>query len=176
MITKEQFKKTEGRLYRYYRQLKLIDKLKHKVVILYKQIQQIQEDIKNNRVFISPDINGIDYSAEKVISSSDGSSYFEKEFVRAVDMLDRELVFKKRKILKLNVRIRQMEEEIEDMKYNISMLSEECKRFVEWKYGTDSKNIEFIAENLGMALATAYRKREEIVDSIANLSNFVAKV
>jgi hypothetical protein len=53
------------------------------------------------------------------------------------------------------------------MDYNIQMLNEEYKRLIEWKYG-ENKSLDWIAtEMYGGARTTAYRKREEIVESIA---------
>lgn len=174
MLDKEAFRKTEGRLYRYYTQFKLIDKLKHKVVTLYKQLEAIKEDLKNTNIKIDPiESKSMDYSKERVTSSNNGTSYAENEIMRAIEKLENEYIYKKKKMLKLHARIRQMEEEIEDMNYNISLLSEESKRFIEWKY-SDKKSIEFIAQNLNIATATAYRKREELVEEIAQFNKLVS--
>lgn len=42
MISEENFRKTEGRLYRHYRKLKEIDKLEHRIDILEKQKEEIR--------------------------------------------------------------------------------------------------------------------------------------
>lgn len=174
MIDKETFRKTEGRLYRYYSQLKLIDKLKHNVVVLYKQLEAIERDLRTTNIKIDPvESRSFDYSKERVTSSNTGASYAENEIIRAIERLEKEYIYKKRKMLKLHARIRQMEEEIEDMKYNLSLLNEESKQFIEWKYG-EKKSIEFIAQRLAIAPATAYRKREELVEEIAQFSRLVS--
>lgn len=160
MIDKEMFRKIEGRLYRHFKQLKLIEKLKHKVCILWRQKEQIESDIKNTNITIKTGLNmGIDYG-ERVQTSPSGSSYAEQEMLRAIGNLERELLSKKKKILKLHTRIREMEEQVQDMKFNLSMLNEESKRFIEWKYG-ECKSVEWIANKIfGGARTTAYRKRE----------------
>lgn len=173
-IDKDTFRKTEGRLYRHYQQLKLIDKLKHKVVILYKQLEAIENDLRTTNIKIDPvESRSFDYSKERVTSSNTGTSYAESEIVRSIEKLEREYIYKKRKMLKLHTRIRQMEEEIEDMRYNLSLLNEENKQFIEWKYG-EKKSIEFIAQQLSIAPATAYRKREELVEEIAQFGRLVS--
>lgn len=173
LIDKELFRKTEGRLYRYYRQLKQIEKLKNIVVLLWKQKETIERDIKETNVSIDPESKSIDYSQDRVTASSDGCSYAEKEIIRAIEKLEKELIYKKKKILKLRARIREMEEQTEDMNYNISMLSEEAKRFIEWKYG-EGKSIDYIAaEMYAGARTTAYRKREELVENIAQWCNVI---
>lgn len=173
MIDKETFRKTESRLYRHFKQLKLIEKLKHKVLILWKQKEHIEKDIKNNNVTIETGLNmGIEYGKERVQTSPTGSSYAEQEMIKAIDKLERELLYKKKKILKINTRIREMEEQSQDMQFNLSMLNEESKRYIEFKYG-ERRGIGWIANEMyAGARATAYRKREELVEDIVQWCNF----
>lgn len=52
----------EVTMYRYPKQLKLIEKLKHKVVIMWKQKEQVEKDIRETNVSIETELNmGIDY-------------------------------------------------------------------------------------------------------------------
>lgn len=175
MITDEQFRKTEGRLYRYYYQLRQIDKLKHKVCVLWKQKEQIEKDIKETNVNIEPDLNmGIDYSSERVQTSPTGASIAEKEVVKEIEKLSREWQRTKNKILKLNSTIREYEKQAADMEYVIGLLREDTKQFVELKYGSTRKltNIK-IGEILHIAEPTVRRRREDIVNDIAKwIGNF----
>lgn len=172
MLEKDLFKKTEGRLYRHYRNKKEIEKLKSRVVLLWKQKEQIEQDIRTTNVQIDYYQSGMALG-ERVQTSSFGTSYAEREIVKAIEKLERELLHKKRKILKLHARIREKEEQIADMDYNISMLSEEYKRLIEWKYG-ENKSLAWIAtEMYAGARTTAYRKREEIVENIARWCHIV---
>ncbi|GIM29879.1 hypothetical protein CPJCM30710_25450 [Clostridium polyendosporum] len=178
MIDKEIFRKTEGRLYRHYKQLKLIQKLKNKVVLLWKQKEQIQkEKVELKYLDIEAGLNmGIDYSREKVQSSSDGSSEAERETIKYIEDLDKQYKNTVKKMLKINARIREIELQVQDMQFNLSMLSEESKRFVEWKYG-ECKSIEWIAtEMYAGARSTAYRKRDELMGDIANWSNIIKQI
>lgn len=170
LIDKDLFKKTEGRLYRHYRNLKEIEKLKSRVVLLWKQKEQIEQDIRTTNVKIDYYQSGMALG-ERVQTSSTGTSYAEREIISAIDKLEKELIQKKKKILKLHARIREKEEQIADMDYNIQMLNEEHKRLIEWKYG-ENKSLDWIAtEMYAGARTTAYRKREEIVESIAQWCN-----
>lgn len=172
MIDKKLFENTEGRLYRYYRNLKEIEKLKKVIETLNKQVEQIEDKIRNTNVKIDYYQSGMAIS-EKVQTSLNCASYAEREIIKAIEKLERELIQKKKKILKLEARIREKEEQIADMDYNISMLSEEYKRFLEWKYG-ERKSIDWIAtEMYGGARTTAYRKRDELIESIAQWSYMV---
>lgn len=119
-------------------------------------------------MYIDTGLNmGIDYSREKIQSSSSGMGEAEREIIKYIENLDKQLKYTVRKILKTNARIREIELQIQDMQFNLSMLNEESKRFIEWKYG-EEKSVEWIAEQMYQgARSTAYRKREELVEGIA---------
>lgn len=175
MIDKEAFRKIEGRLYRYYKQLKLIEKLKSKVILLWRQKEQIEkEKVELKHLDIDTGLNmGIDYSRERIQSSSSGIGEAERETIKYIDNLDKQLKHVIRNVLKINARIRELELQIQDMQFNLSMLNEESKRFIEWKYG-EEKSIEWISEEMYQgARSTAYRKREELVEGIAQWCNFI---
>ncbi|KOC47751.1 hypothetical protein ADU86_03910 [Clostridium botulinum] len=168
MVDKNIFKKIEARLYRYYKQLKLIEKLKNKVVLLWKQKEQIEKekvDLKHLKIDVGLNM-GIDYSREKIKSSSSGIGEAEREIIKYISDLDKQLKYIIRKIVKTNSKVRELELQIQDMDFNLSMLAEENKLFVEWKYG-ENKSISWIANEMyGGARSTAYRKREEIIEDI----------
>jgi hypothetical protein len=144
-------------------------------VLLWKQKEQIdKEKIELKHLSIDAGLNmGIDYSREKIQTSSDGSGQAERETIKYIDNLDKQYKYTIKKILKTNVRIRELEIQNQDMQFNLSMLSEESKRFLEWKYG-EGKSVEWIAtEMFGGDRATAYRKREELMEDIAHWCNFI---
>lgn len=169
MLDKEIFRKTEGRLYRYYKQLKIVEKLKNKVVLLWKQKEQLQKEmVELKHMNIETGNNmGIDYSGDRIQSSSSGVGEAEREVIRYINNLEREYNYTVKKMLKTRAKIRDIEVQIQDMQFNLAMLNEESKRFIEWKYG-EEKSIEWIAEEMyAGARSTAYRKREELVEDIA---------
>lgn len=170
MIDKDTFKKTEGRLYRHYRQLKDIDKLEYVCRELESQKEKIRKDIQETNICLEEESRSITYE-ERVQTSSSGS-YAENEVVRQIENLEKEWKYVRKKLLKKKARIRELERQVASLKYNIGMLSEESKRFIEWKYG-ECKSVDWIAaEMYGGARSTAYRKREELVEDIANWCNF----
>lgn len=172
MIDKEIFKKVEGRLYRHYKQLKEIDKLEYICRQLEEQKEKIRKDIKETNISIEEESRSITYE-ERVQTSSSGSSYAENECIRQIDNLEREWKYVRRKLLKKKARIRELERQVAPLKYNINMLSEESKRFIEWKYA-EYKSIDWIAgEMYAGARSTAYRKREELVEGIAQWINII---
>lgn len=174
-MEREVFKKIESRLYNYFNQIKTIEKIKNKVSLLYKQLDTIIEEKKNlKNLKIEIGLNmGIDYSKDKVQTSSSCISEVERETINYITGLEQQQRNILRGIQENNAKIREFELDIQDMKFNIDMFSEECKRFIEFKYG-ENKSIDWIATEIyAGARSTAYRKREEILDSILMWSNIV---
>lgn len=166
-MDKELFKKTEGKLYRYFRYKKDIVNSKRRIEFLENQIKEIENRIVtvHNYINVDPYQNGAGIS-ERVQTSSTGTSYVESEMIKEVTKLEKEKCNTMKTILKLEAKIREKEAFVRRMNTNIEMLNEEDKRFMELKYG-DEKNILYIHQKLNIAQATAYRKREEIVQAIA---------
>ncbi|WP_125154310.1 hypothetical protein [Clostridium rectalis] len=160
-MNKEILKKTEKLVYRYYYYLKNIERLKSKVLILWKQKEEIEKDICHTNITLGEESRSI-YYGEKVQISYDNTSYAEKEAIRAIEKLERELVYKKQKILKLHTRIRELEEQVEDINYNINLLEEDDRKFLRYKYG-ENKSIDQISMIFNMSRATAYRKKDSLI-------------
>ncbi|KOR24173.1 hypothetical protein [Clostridium sp. L74] len=172
MLDKKIYAKTEGRLYRYFRDNRELGKLKSRVSHISKRIETIMDKIKNNNVTLEEESKSIIYE-ERVQTSSNGTSYAERELIRQIERLELELGENIKKKGKLEYKIREIEEQISVMENNLSSLNEESKRFVECKYG-EGKSIDWIAvEMFGGARSTAYRKKDELIESIAQWSNFI---
>lgn len=166
MISEELFKETEKKIFSYYRNLKEINKLKQRVEVLSRQKEAIEKDIRETNVDIEPEIKAVDYSKERVQSSSANSSYIEAALIKEIEKLERERKDTIQKILDCNARIREIETSTSEMEYVINDLSEEYKRFLELKY-KELKALEYIADNLSIGKTTACRRRKEIIENIA---------
>jgi len=169
MIDKETFRKAEGRLYRHYNILQNIKFLELECEELEKQKERIRRDMRETNVTIEEESRSITFE-ERVQTSSSGVSYAERALMQEVEKLEKEWIFIRKKLLKKRIKIREIERQVFSLKNNITMLSEENRRFIELKYG-DKKSIEEIADSLNMARTTAYRKREELVEDIAQWCN-----
>jgi len=175
MLSEQAFKKTEGMLYRYYRNIKKKDRLKYKKYTLENRIEQIKRDIKTINIELDDNVKAIDYSKEKIQSSSVGSgvgSSLEQSLMKEITKLENELKTIIKAKLKLQAKIRLLETEISDTEYVINQLSEEYKQLVELKYGNSEKisNVA-IGMKLNMTEATVRRKRVEVVEAIAKWMN-----
>lgn len=164
-MDKELFRKTEGKLYRYYQSKKKIHAINNEISNLEYRKERIEYDIKHSNVIIEYYQNGTGLQ-ERVQSSPSGSSYAETEMCKEIEKLEEEHLKVVKQILKKKAKIRELEEFIQHMNENIGLLNEEDKRFIELKYG-DRKNLLYISIKLNMSKTTAYRKREEIVENIA---------
>jgi len=171
MISEQAFKKTEGMLYRYYRNIRKKDRLKYKKYTLENRIEQIKRDIKTINIELDDNVKAIDYSKEKIQSSSAGSG-LEQSLMKEITKLENELKTIIKAKLKLQAKIRILETEISDTEYVINQLSEEYKQLVELKYGNSMKiSNAAIGMKLNMTEATVRRKRVEVVQAIAKWMN-----
>lgn len=170
-MDKELFRKTEGKLYRYYESKKHLFGLNEKIIRLENHKETIEYDIRHTNIRIDPFQNGTGIN-ERVQTSSNGTSYAEKEMIREIERLERERVKVVKQILKTKAKKRELENYISNMDFNINMLNEESKRFLELKYSDKAKVIA-IAQKMNMAVATVYRIREEIVENVANFMNII---
>ncbi|WP_409068821.1 hypothetical protein ACFLKB_17445 [Clostridium sp. FAM 1755] len=172
MLDKKLYTRTEERLYRYFTSKKELDKLKNRVNHLSNRIEIIMDKIKNNNVTLGEESRSRTYD-EIVQTSSNGTSYAERELVRQIEKLEIELGEKIKKKGKVEYKIREMEEEISVMENNLSSLNEENKKFIEFKYG-ENKSVDWIAvEMFGRARSTAYRKKNELIERVAQLNNLI---
>jgi len=171
MISEQAFKKTEGMLYRYYRNIRKKDRLEYKKYTLENRIEQIKRDIKTINIELDDNVKAIDYSKEKIQSSSVGSG-LEQSLMGEITKLENELKTIIKAKLKLQAKIRLLETEISDIEYVINQLSEEYKQLVELKYGNSTKiSNTAIGMKLNMTEATVRRKRVEVVEAIAKWMN-----
>ncbi|HHD2820126.1 TPA: transcriptional regulator [Clostridium perfringens] len=173
-MDKTLFDKTEEALYKYFKYKKKIYSFRERVGYLENRLLGIEEDIKNANVTIDYYKNGIGIS-ERVQTSSKGTSFAEEQICREIGKLEREHIVITKKIFRIRADIRYLNDYVSNMDLNLSTLNEEDRRFIELKYG-DRKSILAISQNLNIAQATAYRKREEIIELVAEFKNTLLNI
>jgi transcriptional/translational regulatory protein YebC/TACO1 len=137
-LDKETFKKTEGKLYGYFRDLKEMELLEIDCKDLQDQEESIQWDIKHS------------------------------EDTKEVRQLKDELKCVDKKLRKNMARIRQLKRNIAPLKKVLTVppLSEEIMKFIVYKYKLN-KSVGWIANEMyGGVRSTAYRWREDILEDI----------
>lgn len=171
MIEREAFRKTEGMLYRYYRDKRKVNRLKNKIEILEYKKESMLNNLKNLNITLSSDIQAITYDKPYVQSNSDGTSQVERELYRQIEKIRENIISTTRQILKLQTVVSDIESRNADIEYVIKLMSEESKRFIELKYG-EEVSIYTIANKLPMSKSTADRRRQEIVEDISKYFSF----
>ncbi|KAA8676185.1 transcriptional regulator [Clostridium sp. HV4-5-A1G] len=137
-VDKETFKKTEGKLYGYFRDLKEMELLEIDCKDLQDQEESIQWDIKHS------------------------------EDTKEIRQLEDELKCVDKKLRKNMARIRQLKRNIAPLKKVLTVppLSEEIMKFITYKYKLN-KSVGWIANEMyGGVRSTAYRWREDILEDI----------
>ncbi|MCY6372440.1 hypothetical protein [Clostridium ganghwense] len=164
MIDKEIFRKTEKKLYNYFRKDKKIGSLNHKIEILNKQIDDIEKRLKNINITIPEESRSITYE-ERVQTSSDGISYAERTAIRITDNLLKEQFRKFEEITQLEEELRDIEADNIIIEDNINDLSEEDKHFLKLKYSEGKKDWQ-VGKELGMSQSTATRSRQRLIENV----------
>lgn len=165
-MNKEILKKTESKLYNYYKEKKMMYTLKDNIINLEKRLEEIKEDIKYINVSVD-DYKSVGFD-ERVQTSLKAGSIFENQICAEIGKLEQEYTFMLRKILKAKRQLRDSENYINKFNSKMEMLEEEDKKFLELKYG-DSASITTIARKMNIAQSTAYRKREEMIEMVYKL-------
>ena len=168
-MDKKLFDETEETLKKYFKYKKKIYKLQGREKYLENRLNSIEKDIKNANVTIDYYQNGMGIS-ERVQTSSNGMSFAEIQICKEIGKLEREHMAITKKLFRTRADIRFLNYYVEDMDLNLNTLNEEDRRYIELKYG-DKKSPIAIARSLNIAQATAYRKREEVIEKVADFKN-----
>ena len=165
MLDKETFRKTEKKLYNYYRKDKKIESLNKKITLLNKQIQDIEVKLRTVDVTIPEESRAVGYE-ERVQTSSDNSSYAERALMRITDRLINEQVRKEEEIARIEEEIRNIEADNIIIQDNIKDLNYNDKEFLKVKYKEGNKDWQ-VGIKLGIDQSTVTRKRQKLVEDVS---------
>ncbi|MFT8313190.1 MAG: hypothetical protein ABF633_02925 [Clostridium sp.] len=166
MIDKETFRKTEKKLYNYFKKDKKINSLKQKITLLNKHIDQIEYKLKHTDISIPEESKSMTFE-ERVQTSSTGESYAERTALRITDRLIKEESRKFDEISEIEEEIRNIEADNIIIEENIKLLRKEDIEFLKSKYDKELPDWE-VGLNLNMSQSKVTRKRQRLVDNIAN--------
>ena len=132
-MSRDRFKQTEDKLYNYFNKEKKIATLNYRIEVLKKQIDKINQELRECDVNIEIESSSPAFE-ERVQSSSDGTSYAERELIRIIDL-------KLKRKLSKEIEIEEIKEEIENieldnsiLEYNLQFINEEWYKLLELKY------------------------------------------
>lgn len=163
-MDKELFRKTEGKLYRYYNKDKQINSLKEKLALLDKQIELINKDLRNCNISIDPESKSPSFE-ERVQASSDGISYAEREAMRVTELKIRRATQKQIKRENVLEQLDSIEIEANEIEWKIRDFNEELKKLLELKY-KKKFNEEKIAQEMHLNQSQVNRKKQQIINKI----------
>lgn len=162
MLDKKIYAKTEGRLYRYFRDIEEIDKLENRCMELEKTKESLRQDIRNTNVSIDAELGmAIEYE-ERVQTSNTGISRAEQGVIKEIEKLQREWKHIRKQILRNHFRIRELNIQNADMNYLFRNMATEYRLIAEMKY-KEKLGLEKIGERLHIDKSTVKRKKDKIV-------------
>lgn len=166
MIDKVTFRKTEKKLYNYFKKDKKINSLQRKITLLNKHIEQIDYKLKHTDISIPEESKSMSFE-ERVQTSSTGESYAERTALKITDRLIIEQSRKIDEISELEEEIRNIEADNIIIEENIKLLRKEDIEFLKSKYDKELPDWE-VGLNLNLSRSNVTRKRQRLVDNIAN--------
>ncbi|NEZ47948.1 hypothetical protein FDF74_12225 [Clostridium niameyense] len=161
-MDKDTFRKTEGRLYRYFRDMQEIDKLEYRCMELEKTKESLRRDIRNTNVSIDAEIGMAIGYEERVQTSTSGTSRAEQGVIKEIEKMQREWKQTRKQILKNHYRIREIQRQNTDMNFLFRNMATEYKLIAEMKY-KEKLGLEKIGERLHIDKSTVKRKKDKIV-------------
>lgn len=163
----DKFGKTEGRLYRYFENIKRIASLNEQNVELEKRYDHVDEILRTSNFNFDISIGSIGFE-ERVQTSCTGESVVEKQMFQQAESLIKEQRIIRKTQFKNLTRINELERNNIKMRVTIAMLEEEDKRFIFYKYNK-KLSIEAISEEFNLSIRTTYRLRKQIIEKIMKL-------
>ena len=172
-MDKETYIRIEGMLYGHFKdKLKLLS-IRNEIDLLNKSIEDIDKNIRSCNIRIDYNQQGAPIS-ERVQSSSYGTSYAEKEIIKGIDDMEKEIARKIKKVFKLECKERDIRHKVNKMESNINMLNEEYQESINLKYNPSNRfkrtlSVREIADELCINKNKAYEHQDKIVENISKL-------
>ena len=132
-MSRDKFKKTEDKLYNYFNKEKKIATLNYRIELLKKRRDKINQELKECDVSIEVESSSPGFE-ERVQSSSDGTSYAEREVIRITELKLKRKVSKEIEIEELKEEIENIELDNSILEYNLKYINEEWYKLLELKY------------------------------------------
>ena len=132
-MSRDKFKKTEDKLYNYFNKEKKIATLNYRIEVLKRQIDKINQELRECDVNIEIESSSPGFE-ERVQTSSDGTSYAEREVIRITELKLKRKVSKEIEIEELKEEIENIELDNSILEYNLQYINEEWYKLLELKY------------------------------------------
>lgn len=161
--------RTERIIKSYYKDKRRLNILFMKLETQERRIERVTRDIKNCNVTIEVPGISIDYSEERVQGGQTTSS-IELALERSIDILIKELERAIDYRIRLETRIRNLEEKIMNIEIFLEELEEEERKLLELIYDKNMR-YRFIEHEMGMAIGTITNTKKRILIKIKDMMN-----
>ena len=166
-MSKDEFGKTEGRLYRYFENIRKIAALKEQNIELENRYESAEKDLRTSNFNFDISLGSIGFE-ERVQTSCSGESAIEKQILNQAERLIKEQKLIRKKQFKNKIQINELERNNIKLRVAIAMLEEDEKKLIYFKYHK-KLTIEAIAEEINLSIRTTYRLRKQIIEKIMKL-------
>ena len=157
-------REVELSLYRYYAKEKNIRALKDNISFLDKQIEKLESEIHNFDMTIDIESSSPSFEA-RVQTSSDGTSYAERECIRLIDIKIRRkenLLIEKERIL---AEIDNIELNARNIAWKIEDFAGESKQLLEYKYNNRWGEIK-IGMEMHLSQSQVNKKKHQLLQNV----------
>ena len=163
----DKFGKTEGRLYRYFENIRKIAALKEQNIELENRYESAEKDLRTSNFNFAVSIGSPGFE-ERVQTSCRGESAVERQMFKQAERLIKEQKIIRKNQFRNTAQINELERNNIKVRVAIGMLEEEAKKFVYFKYNK-KLSMDSIAEELNISRRKAYTFRKEIIQEIIKL-------
>ena len=165
------FKETEDKIAEYYRRLKILGGLRHKLEVYRKRKDDIQNKIDNSIIELSDDFSAVKYDMAGGGSLGFKSSPQERAVDKAFLILEKNLEEVNFKILLIEEQINNIEAENSDMEYILNGIKLEYINILESLYKYNNGTLKAAME-CNMDRTTIYRKKDKVINEVMQFLNF----
>lgn len=164
-MDKELIDDIEKKIYMYYKKESYEKELRYKLNLLNNQIEAINKDLKECNFKLETGIKSPTFE-ERVQTSSDGTSYAEREFIRILELKEKRKEQKEIAREKILEKLDNLEIAYNSMQLRLKDFKGQSKQILELKY-RDGLNEIRIAQILHLDQSRVNRKKRKIIEKIA---------
>lgn len=161
---KREFKIIEDKLYNFFNKEKKIAALRYQIEILRKQIERLDKDLRECNITIEIESSSPGFE-ERVQTSSNGTSYAEREVIRITDLKLKRKAEKEVEIEEFLALIDKIELDNAILEYNLQFINEEWHKLLELKY-KDKKSEQQIAIEMNMSQSQVNKIKQKVIFDI----------
>lgn len=161
---KREFKIIEDKLYNFFNKEKKIAALRYQIEILRKQIERLDKDLRECNITIEIESSSPSFE-ERVQSSSDGTSYAEREVIRITDLKLKRKAEKEVEIEEFLALIDKIELDNAILEYNLQFINEEWYKLLELKYKYKNSEVQISLE-MNISQSQVNKIKQKVIEDI----------